>query len=97
MNFIWRLTFFYKEFYNLTIFNFIHFKGYRRHSCFRQLYKTNYLIEWLAISYGCLWQMYQLWGKKNLADSVAIYGRGRKLFRPPSYMSSSLMGYVHQI
>jgi hypothetical protein len=24
-------------------------------------------------------------GKKNLADSVAIYGRGRELFRPPTY------------
>jgi len=23
-------------------------------------------------------------GKKNLADSVAIYGRGRELFRPPT-------------
>jgi len=43
-----------------TIRNFIHFKGYRQHSCFRQLYKTNYFIEWIAISHGCLWQMYQL-------------------------------------
>ena len=25
-------------------------------------------------------------GKKNLAASVAIYGRGRELFRPPSYL-----------
>jgi len=24
-------------------------------------------------------------GKKNLAHSVAIYGRGRELFRPPMY------------
>ena len=47
------------------ILNFIHFKGYRQHSCFRQLYKTNYLIEWLAVSHGLLWQMYQL-RKKNL-------------------------------
>ena len=23
--------------------------------------------------------------KKNFADSVAIYGRGRELFRPPTY------------
>jgi len=23
-------------------------------------------------------------GKKNLADSVAIYGRGREIFRPPT-------------
>ena len=23
--------------------------------------------------------------KKNLADSIAIYGRGRELFRPPTY------------
>jgi hypothetical protein len=60
MNFIWRKTVFYKEFYNRTILNFIHFKGYRQHSCFRQLYKTNYLTEWLAISHGCLWHMYQL-------------------------------------
>jgi len=24
-------------------------------------------------------------GKKNLADIVSIYGRGRELFRPPTY------------
>jgi len=24
--------------------------------------------------------------KKNLADSVAIYGRGQELFRPPTYV-----------
>jgi len=24
--------------------------------------------------------------QKNLADSVAIYGRGRELFRPPTYI-----------
>jgi len=24
-------------------------------------------------------------GKKDLADIVAIYGRGRELFRPPTY------------
>jgi hypothetical protein len=41
------------------------------------------LIEWLAISHGCLWQMNQL-KKKNLADSVAIYGWGREIFRPPT-------------
>jgi hypothetical protein len=29
--------------------------------------------------------MYQLRGK-NLADIVAIYGRGRELFRPPTYL-----------
>jgi len=28
--------------------------------------------------------MYQL--RKNLADSVVIYGRGRELFRPPTYL-----------
>jgi len=28
--------------------------------------------------------MYQL-RKKNLANSFAIYGRGRELFRPPTY------------
>ena len=44
----------------------MHFKGYRQHCCFRQLYKTNYLIEWLAISHRCLWQMYQLKRKKIL-------------------------------
>jgi hypothetical protein len=26
-----------------------------------------------------------LW-KKNIADIVAIYGRGRELFRPPTYV-----------
>jgi len=26
--------------------------------------------------------MYQF--KKNLADTIAIYGRGRQLFRPPT-------------
>jgi hypothetical protein len=25
------------------------------------------------------------WREKNLADSVAIYGRGRELFRPLTY------------
>jgi len=50
----------FNHFYNRTVLNFIHFKGHKQHSCFRQLYKTNYLIEWLAISHGCLWQMYQL-------------------------------------
>jgi len=29
--------------------------------------------------------MYQLRGK-NIADSVATYGRGRELFRPPMYL-----------
>jgi len=24
-------------------------------------------------------------GKKNLADCIAIYGRGQELFRPPTY------------
>ena len=64
MNFTWCSTFFYKEFYKSTKLNCIHFKGYRQHSCFRQLYKTNNLIEWHAISHGCLWQMYQLREKK---------------------------------
>jgi len=27
-------------------------------------------------------------GKKNLANSVAIYGRGQELFRLPTYKSS---------
>jgi hypothetical protein len=27
-------------------------------------------------------------GKKNLADIVAIYGRGRELSRPPTYPGS---------
>jgi hypothetical protein len=78
MNLICRYTFFYKEFYNRTILNFIHFKGYRERSRFRQLYKTNYLTEWLAISHEFLWQMYQL-RKKNIADIVAIYVRGLEL------------------
>jgi hypothetical protein len=30
------------------------------------------------------YDMYQLINK-NLADSVAIYGRGREIFRPPTY------------
>ena len=30
--------------------------------------------------------MYQL-RKKNIADGVAIYGRGREIFRPPTYNS----------
>jgi hypothetical protein len=55
-----------KNFITFSILNFIHFKGYRQHSCFRQLYKTNYLIEWLASSHGYLWQMYQLRRKKTL-------------------------------
>ena len=39
----YRVTsFFYKEFYNRTILNCIHFKGYIQHSCFRQQHKTNY-------------------------------------------------------
>jgi hypothetical protein len=29
--------------------------------------------------------------KKNLADSVAIYGRGRELFRPPMYCTLDLI------
>jgi len=34
--------------------------------------------------------MYQL-RNKNLADSVAIYGRGRELFRPPTYICSKCL------
>jgi hypothetical protein len=26
-------------------------------------------------------------GGKNIADIVAIYGRGRELFRPPTYLT----------
>jgi len=34
--------------------------------------------------------MYQLRKKKkDLADSVAIYGQGRELFRPPTYLWTS--------
>jgi len=29
-------------------------------------------------------------GKKNLANSVAINGRGRELFRPPMYMCTNI-------
>jgi len=32
--------------------------------------------------------MYQLRIKKNLADSIAIYGRGREIFRPPTSNTS---------
>jgi hypothetical protein len=34
--------------------------------------------------------MYQL-RKENFADSVAIYGRGRELFRLPTYVSNVLL------
>jgi hypothetical protein len=61
-----------QEFYNCTILNFIHFKWYRQHCCFRQLYKTNYLIEWLAISHGCLWQMYQFGGKILPIETASV-------------------------
>jgi hypothetical protein len=30
-------------------------------------------------------------GKKNLADSVATYGRGGELFRPPTYSAAEVM------
>jgi hypothetical protein len=30
--------------------------------------------------------MYEVRGKQNLADHVAIYGRGRERFRPPTYI-----------
>jgi len=32
-------------------------------------------------------------GKKNLADSVAIHGRGRDLFRPPMYDANRCLSY----
>jgi hypothetical protein len=32
--------------------------------------------------------MYQL-RKKNLTDIVAIYGRGRELFKPPTYIENT--------
>jgi hypothetical protein len=31
--------------------------------------------------------------KKNLADIVAIYGRGRELFRPPTYQQVLNLAY----
>jgi len=31
-------------------------------------------------------------GGKNLADSVAIYGRGRELFRPATYINNVSLG-----
>jgi len=34
--------------------------------------------------------MYQL-RKKNLADIVAVYCRGRELFRPPTYCTSLIV------
>jgi hypothetical protein len=36
--------------------------------------------------------MYQLRKKKDLTDSVAIYGR--ELFRPPMYLEQDLLLYV---
>jgi len=33
--------------------------------------------------------MYQLREKKNLADRVAIYSRGRELFRSPTYLTTA--------
>ena len=36
------------------------------------------------------------WGGGNLADIVAIYGRGRKLFRPPTYDKNSIRS-LHKI
>jgi hypothetical protein len=33
--------------------------------------------------------MYELRKKNNLANSIAIYGRGRELSRPPTYSSKS--------
>jgi len=33
-------------------------------------------------------------GKKNLADSVAIYGRGRELFRPPTTPAYTMKAYA---
>ena len=27
-------------------------------------------------------------GKKNLADSIVIFGLGREIFRPPTYVGS---------
>jgi len=32
-------------------------------------------------------------GKKNLADTVAIYGRGWELFIPPTYMNEQVEIY----
>ena len=55
---------------------FLKVKGYRKHSCFRELYKTNYLIEWLAISHGCLWQMYQR-RKKSFRYCCRLWSRPR--------------------
>jgi len=37
--------------------------------------------------------MYQLRGKKYLADSVAIYDRGREIFRPPTYKGVLYLTY----
>jgi len=33
-------------------------------------------------------------GKKNLADSVAIYGRGGEIFRTPTYAATTPHTYV---
>jgi hypothetical protein len=37
--------------------------------------------------------MYQL-GKTNLVDCVAIYGRDRELFIPPTYVTINTLGTV---
>jgi len=38
--------------------------------------------------------MYQL-RKKNLADNIAVYGRGRELFRPPTYICAVVISGGH--
>jgi len=38
--------------------------------------------------------MYQL-RKKKLVDSVAIYGRGREIFRPPIYITGKIKATMH--
>jgi hypothetical protein len=35
------------------------------------------------------------WGKKNLADSVAICGRGRELFSPPTYSKDGTFYFIY--
>jgi hypothetical protein len=36
-------------------------------------------------------------GEKNLADIVALYGRGRELFRPPTYLYFSTYSVTNYI
>jgi hypothetical protein len=38
-----------------------------------------------------------IYEKKNLADNVAIYVRGRELFRPPTYLGYAINAFFQSI